>query len=399
MTGSDKHVQPFHEEFMWKVLFIVHVVTTGYSSDKKSGLLMCGYCLLMDFKKYIRKARLYPDKETWREEDQESYDIVSEHNVMDRPEMTRHMDPDIRKTVTFDDTVKDVKFYSTHAKWRESSPVIFWAAHEAGWLMHEDVIAFVGIMKVKWTFNMVRKEASLHQRQSVWEMKSPASYKTAKRNMWHVHPSVVGHMDKSGAETPFQALLKGGKILIGPDDIARFPKGCGLIEDLMERAAASGHKDIYRLSDDMFFKPDMITYAPDLIQTYIVEALRREQNWEIYPSCETVAWEMKIPHNPKWRGWFESPDKEAIYDLTQIHGRKKKASHISVRKVGRPRLISPDTDTGKLLRGLTAVPKGRMDRWVKRVLDPLPASTLMEVRAIRHECSAPLKEALKRYLG
>lgn len=146
---------------------------------------------MTDLRKIIRKARNFPDAESWAIDDPVSFEAARLANIASRPECTRHMDPQIRARVVADDVFSDVRFYRTHTAWRYSSPVIYWAAHDLDLAGHPEIVDRVGPYAHRWPFFEVRRDAARFRSMEEWRSLSPKGYRTAVRRQLLDHPGIL----------------------------------------------------------------------------------------------------------------------------------------------------------------------------------------------------------------
>ena len=318
----------------------------------------------IDFKKLINKARCYPDMATWRMEHPASYYTAAEHNIIERPEISRHMDLELRARVTFDDVLNDLRFYTSQRSWRDRSPVNFWAAWANGWLSHPDVEACV-------------------------------PYQAAKRNLWLGQPKlleVLGVTD-TAKFSPAEILIENPRLLISSADISKSPDPDKTRDDL-QQAVSDGR--LYEIDEDLYVKGHLRERAPNLLPEFIANAMARELGWHLKPSCEQMAYEFGMPHLAKRRMGFESDERSMRVDLCNIS--RKGHQMLLIRKVPRYRMELGDNYEDRLLRALMAVPQDKLDQEVDKAIDKLTGAQLLVLRISLRGISGPVRRSIERSL-
>ncbi|MFG6572315.1 hypothetical protein ACGYLO_11980 [Sulfitobacter sp. 1A13353] len=352
----------------------------------------------IDFKKLINKARCYPDMATWRMEHPASYYTAAEHNIIERPEISRHMDLELRARVTFDDVLNDLRFYTSQRSWRDRSPVNFWAAWANGWLSHPDVEACVPNKLASdrlWSFEKVCDEARNFKDMESWRVGHRPSYQAAKRNLWLGQPKlleVLGVTD-TAKFSPAEILIENPRLLISSADISKSPDPDKTRDDL-QQAVSDGR--LYEIDEDLYVKGHLRERAPNLLPEFIANAMARELGWHLKPSCEQMAYEFGMPHLAKRRMGFESDERSMRVDLCNIS--RKGHPMLLIRKVPRYRMELGDNYEDRLLRALMAVPQDKLDQEVDKAIDKLTGAQLLVLRISLRGISGPVRRSIERSL-
>jgi len=353
----------------------------------------------MNFTKLIEKARRYPGRTSWLAQDPDSYNLAREHNILERPECARHMDPAIRAKVALDHALTDMLHYRTHSQWRHRSPVMFWAAYEAGWLENDEVIAHLGKKKQSFDFHDIRREARKHSTLEGWRKAPGKAYQVAVDRQWHAHPDVIGHMRKLDVGAlGMTSLIQAPGYLIFEGDIERI-SGPGIRDKLQEWCARNERWRVYPVSEGVYAKPQLAQLPHEEIRDALARDLEKLFDIRIHCSCDFLARSFDIPHKAHQVDTYEAQDFEIFLDLTEVFGRGRMSDHFAVRKVPASRLIDPGTPHGDALRALSAVPRSEnLDKAVQSVLDRLNGETLLRIRTLLPRASSGVSAAVRRYL-
>ncbi len=354
----------------------------------------------IDFRKLIRKAKSFPDRETWRIEDPATYNFAVSQNVIDRPEVSRHMDLSLRGRVTYADAVADVRHYKSQTTWRDKSPVIFWAAWANEWLSRPEIVECVPHRLNRdriWNFEAVCKKARNYSDMESWNRGDRASFRAAKRNLWLGRKELHDIMSTTFREefTPAEVLIRDFRLLISPADISRSPEPVKTRTKLYE--AVSGGR-LYALGDDLFVKSHLDRHPPETARILLAEALKIELRWDIRASCDAVAHAMGLPHNRVNRYAYESLDRQAVIDLSHIC-KGASPTQLIILKAPRYRMDLGDDFEERLLRGLLAVPTNQQKKQVEKNLGKLNAEQLIRVKLARKGMTAKLGKVIDAYLG
>ena len=348
----------------------------------------------IDFKKLIRKARQYPDLETWRHEDPKSYFFAAENNVIERSEISRHMSLVLRARVTFGDVLNDLRFYNTQGKWRDKSPVNFWAAWAQGWLDHPDVLARVPSRINRdrlWSFERVCAEAQKFNDMDSWRAGHRNSYDAAKRNLWMGQPKLMELMgiSSTGKFTPAEVLIENPRLLISQADIDRSPDPEQTYHDLQE-AAKEGR--IHSICEGLYAKGYLSKQNPDVIPDVIASALQRELGWRIKVSCEQEAYTFGMPHVANRRNAYESDNHSMKAKLGHIS--RKARPTLTIRKVPHYRMELSDSYEDRILRALHAVPAKDLKVETEKAVAKLTPRQLLVLRISLRQIRGPVRRNL-----
>lgn len=352
----------------------------------------------IDFKKLIRKACQYPDLETWRQEDPKTYYFAAENNVIERPEISRHMNLELRARVTFEDVLNDVRFYNTQGKWRDKSPVNYWAAWANGWLDHPDVHARVPGKLSRdrlWTFEKVCEEAQKYKDMDSWRAGHKVSYDAARRNLWMGQPELMQLMGVSNAKefTPAEVLIENPRLLICQADIDRSPDPEQTSQEL-QTAAEAGR--IHAISEGLYAKGYLSQRHANVVPDFLASALKRELGWRLKVSCEQQAYTFGMPHVAGRRDIYESDQHSMQLNLRHITGKAR--SVLIIRKVPKYRMELGDGYEDRILRALHAVPAKYLKAETAKAIGKLTPRQLLTMRLSMTRVSDPVRRALNSAL-
>lgn len=139
-------------------------------------------------------ARRFPDLASWRMDEAKSYFEAEGYGLLDRPEVTRHMDVDLRNRQPREDIVHDAGFYRTRADWRNKSPVFYWRAWDFDWLQDDDFVEMFGTYKRVPAYHEFIKSAQRHTSLSDWAETDPLMFNAVRERSLLGDADITGHM-------------------------------------------------------------------------------------------------------------------------------------------------------------------------------------------------------------
>jgi len=354
---------------------------------------------LTDLKKIIKKSHHFPDKVSWEMEDPDSFRQACASNIVDRPECARHMDAGLREKITLEFAMLDMMSYKTFFAWRGHSPLTYWAARDRGWVDLPDFVGHFGVHKKTWSFYELRRAVHEFRTLEEWREKNPKSLEAATKKGWNTHPDIIGHMKYVDIEKASLAnLIRTGDIFLFPEDI-EFLRDTGIQKEIDAWCARDELWRLYKIAEGIYLKPQASEMPVEKLHWEMAHALERRFGVRIHESCEAVASDMGLPFkNLSRKNHFESESIELSFDLVTLPKVRAENSFFQVRKVPYCRVVSPETNEGRILRALHAVPVNDIDSAVSRVLDDCSVFRIMAIQQLLPLSSRQVSAAIKGYI-
>lgn len=353
----------------------------------------------VDFKKVIAKARLYPDMETWKAADPDSYATAEHYNVLGRPEISRHMQTEILDRITLEDVKNDMRFQKTYRSWKQKAPVTFWAAYRRGWLNEPEIFQRFGKRPQSWDIVTIARVSERYRTRQDWARGHPASWSAARKQNLVDHPSIVGHMERDNDPGELLALINAGRTVFGPEDIARAIDPVVMKEQLEERARRTRRGRLEDIGHGYYMVPNLKKVPPEDMRDALLQAFRKEMGWSIRRSPAYHAWRLELPCKSEWVGWEQAYEREGpqlIFDLARLHGKARSPIRDLRFHLSDPYSAElPDDDLGDRLRALLVVKPAFREMAVERVLAPLSGTEMMSVYELLRILPAKVAQVLR----
>lgn len=159
-----------------------------------------------EFDRVRAQARKFPDPESWRVGDPESYALALRADLIGDPHVTPHMVD--RSRLTEVSVRAAAAYYATHADWREKDPITYWRASELGLLEDRSVVGHMRTRGPALSFPEVRRRAHRHETLAAWAAADPKGHEKAARSGWLSAPELVGHFPDAVIRPPLIDLIR-----------------------------------------------------------------------------------------------------------------------------------------------------------------------------------------------
>jgi hypothetical protein len=356
----------------------------------------------MDLKKIIYKARDYPDLVSWELGDPESYQLAIDQNILQRPEVQRHMDERVLSLITYDDVLGDARFKKSYLDWRRQSPLTYWAAVRHGWIDQPEIAQKLGRRRSAWDSSQIERSAKRYKTMTAWKENAPAAYAAAVKLGLLNKTEVTGHMsDLKGGTVTVLRLLLAGRTILTPDDFKRMSSPQKMRRALKAYQEDPGSRDLVKLAKDTYLVRPEAGYSPYQLQDFVIDRLRQECHLRLRPGRHRLARRFGLPYMSDKLDTFEATDLNWELSLDALHP-EEEHQRISIRR--RSKYWEPEFDgaPGDFIRAMKAMPAGASSEVAAALpsaLERLVEEERAELYALRHHLLSPLRQALHAHLG
>jgi hypothetical protein len=355
----------------------------------------------IDFKKIIKKARSYPDLESWKVGDPVSYRIAEEHNILERHEICRHMQPQALSKISWQDILSDIHRYKTMNTWKNSAPTFYWKCVREGWLHRPEIVDHFGSNSVLRNFT-IYAAIQLSRRYGglkAWSEYDPKTYNIARSKGYLNSPLLQGSDDlfDIDVDTIVEKLILARGYLIGKKSVLKTGFPDDVEKKLVELANAG---KIYKLYGDIYIKSPIAQRPLPLAQMEISAALIKEEKWNAAPCCSTCAFERTLPLKRNTGYGLEIDGDPFDIDLSHIFPHVEKSEAVlKVVKTSPQRLEMHQTEEGRVLRALMGTRRTHLDEAAPLLLKQLNSMQIMEVKRLTRYVTPAVKKAVQSYLA
>lgn len=159
-----------------------------------------------EFDRVRAQARKFPDAESWRVGDPESYALALRAGLIGDSHVTPHM---VNRSRLTEVAVRAAAaYYMTHADWREKDPMTYWRASELGLLEDLSVVGHMRTRGPALSFPEIRQRARRYETLAAWTAGDPKGYQKALRSGWITAPELVGHFQDAVTRPPLIDLIR-----------------------------------------------------------------------------------------------------------------------------------------------------------------------------------------------
>jgi len=159
-----------------------------------------------EFDRVRSQARKFPDPESWRVGDPESYGLALRAGVIGDPHVTPHMAD--RSRLTENAVRAAASYYTTHSDWREKDPLTYWRASDLDLLEDPTVVGHMRTRGPALSFPEIRQRARRYPTLSDWAAGDPKGHQKAVRSGWISRTELVGHFPDAAARPALIDLLR-----------------------------------------------------------------------------------------------------------------------------------------------------------------------------------------------
>ena len=356
----------------------------------------------IDFKKIIMKARDYPDLPSWRLGDPKTYMIAEKYNVLERPEVCRHMRPESLARISWEDVVIDLSQHKTLTRWRRNAPTFYWKCVHEGWIDRPEIVAQFGKVAISKDLTLLQVIGLLKKYGSLasWRQADPETYRKAKKRGYLASPQLKSYREEAGLSTEeiFSEMIESPGLLVSAKSLSKLGDSTAARAFLDDQMAK---KNILRLCDDIFVKPEILEYNAIEARVVISKALIKELHWKSVLCCSIRAYENRFPLKQRGKHiGLENTTGGARIDLSHLRIPRATATNaLEISKTTPERMEMDKTRAGIAARALMGTRPDYVEYATDQVLMSLSDSELIDIRRLVKFMTPTAGRAIRKALG